>query len=290
MLPDTFLLSYVGFDVGNAPIVDIEVEDRLTRHHLLDTSLSITFDLSTRYCTGWVDMEQHKAHPCPNHAIVEGKYEQCVGCRNKTGFNPAFYHAKSVSKQQEALNQNPHFVYLAYFAPDSIKVGISQEARGIRRILEQGARIAIKLETFSSAIIARQYEAKISSLPNIVEHVIHKKKLALLSQPFDESTALAQLEQTKALIEQSIHVSFDNAITVQTAPQFGSEHVSLENVIIMHHQPALVGRVRSVIGSDAILEHDKRLLAYNLKSYLGYRAHRTDSAQIDLPSEQMTLF
>ena len=143
-MPEQFLLSYVGFSADNVPIIDVQVGDTISRYPLLGHTLSLTFDLSVRYCTGWVDMAQHQAHPCPDNATVVDRYEQCLVCRNKTGFNPAFYHAKTISKQQETLNQNPHFVYLAYFAPELIKVGISQEARGIRRILEQGARAAIK--------------------------------------------------------------------------------------------------------------------------------------------------
>ena len=218
------------------------------------------------------------------------KYEQCLVCRNKTGFNPAFYHAKTISKQQEALNQNPHFVYLAYFAPGLIKVGISQEARGIRRILEQGARTAIKLETFPSASVARQYEAKISRLDGVVEHVIHGRKLALLSLPFDEVKASAELRDIQQRVEQTIGVTFESAMAISTASHFNSADIGLEKLIVMKHEPTIIGTVRAVIGSDAICEHDGRLLTYNLKSYLGYRATTTTNAQLDLPSEQMTLF
>ena len=125
---------------------------------------------------GWVDFDNHCSQVCPDGATVDEKYENCLKCRNRTGFNPAFYHADSVSAQQEKINQQPHFVYLAYFAPGVIKVGISQEERGIRRLLEQGARLAVKLETFASALIARQYEAKIAGLSYSWLGSVHVKK------------------------------------------------------------------------------------------------------------------
>ena len=89
-----------------------------------------------------------------------------------------------------------------------IKVGISQEERGIRRLLEQGARLAIKLETFSSALIARQYEAKISKLDGIVETLPVHKKMELIKQPFDRATGERELRQKLLEIEQKIGVSF----------------------------------------------------------------------------------
>ena len=187
MIPSEFLLSYASFNADNKPFVECQVDGKIERHELFGQDLSLEFDFSVKYCTGWVDFENRCSQICPDHATVDGKYENCLKCRDKTGFNPAFYNASSVSTQQEKINQNPHFVYLAYFAPNVIKVGISQEERGIRRLLEQGARLAIKLETFSSALIARQYEAKISKLDGIAETLPVHKKMELIKQPFDRA-------------------------------------------------------------------------------------------------------
>lgn len=171
-----FLLSYASFDTENRPFLEWQVDGKTERGDVLGQELSLAFDFSAKYCTGWVDFDNHSSQVCPDSATVDSKYENCLKCRDRTGFNPAFYYADSVSAQQEKINQQPHFVYLAYFAPEVIKVGISQEERGIRRLLEQGARLALKLETFSSALIARQYEAKIARLEGIMETVAASKK------------------------------------------------------------------------------------------------------------------
>lgn len=288
--PENFLLSYVGFDRDNSPVFDAQVDGAISRHPLIGAPLSLVFDLSTRFCTGWFELGQGKSHPCPDSASVEQKYDQCVVCRTKTGFNPAFYHATTVSKQQEAINQNPHFVYLAYFAPGLVKVGISQEARGIRRLLEQGARMALKLETFSSAAIARQYEARIAGLAGIVEHVLHSRKMAALAGAFDEAEAARELEQTRADIERALGVTFDKAEIIRTSEHFHSADLDLERLIIMKREPIILGTVRACIGSDVIVEHDDRLIAHNLKSYVGYRAQVSESVEVNLPREQMALF
>ena len=194
-MPDDFLLAYSSFNADNQPFIDCQIGDEIKRRELLGQDLSLEFDFSTKYCTGWVDFYNHCSQICPDSATVDGKYENCLKCRDRTGFNPAFYNADSVSAQQEKINQNPHFVYLAYFAPEVIKVGISQEERGIRRLLEQGARLALKLETFASALIARQYEAKISALDGIVETMPIHKKLELIKQPFERAAGEEKLRQ-----------------------------------------------------------------------------------------------
>ena len=207
-MSEEFLLSYASFDAENRPFLEWQVDGKIERGDVVGRELSLAFDISTKYCTGWVDFDNHCSQACPDGATVDEKYENCLKCRNRTGFNPAFYHADSVSAQQQKINQTPHFLYLAYFSPEVIKVGISQEERGIRRLLEQGARLALKLETFSSALIARQYEAKIARLDGIVETMPIHKKLELIKQPFDRADGEKKLQQKLLEIEQKIGVSF----------------------------------------------------------------------------------
>ena len=59
----------------------------------------------------------------------------------------------------------------------------------------------------------------------------------------------------------------------------------------MKDQNQLVGRVYSIIGLIVITEHKDQLLAYNLKKFIGYQAHKiTGDIELELPSEQLTLF
>ena len=285
------MLSYASFNADNKPFVECQVGDKIERHELFRQDLSLKFDFSVKYCAGWVDFENRCSQICPDHATVDEKYENCLKCRDKTGFNPAFYNANSVSAQQEKINQNPHFVYLAYFAPNVIKVGISQEERGIRRLLEQGARLAIKLETFSSALIARQYEAKISKLDGIAETLPVHKKMELIKQPFDRAIGERKLRQKLLEIEQKIGVSFPKSELIPCEDYFQTAGVDLSRVVLMKDCSQLVGHVRSVIGSIVITDHKDQLLAYNLKKFIGYRARKiTGPVELELPSEQLTLF
>ena len=290
-MPDDFLLAYASFNADNQPFIDCQIDGEIKRRELFGQDLSLEFDFSTKYCTGWVDFENHCSQICPDSATVDGKYENCLKCRDRTGFNPAFYNADSVSAQQEKINQNPHFVYLAYFAPGVIKVGISQEERGIRRLLEQGARLALKLETFTSALIARQYEAKIAGLDGIVETMPIHKKLELIKQPFDRADGEEKLRQKLLEIEQKIGVSFPRSELILCEDYFHTNGVDLTRVVLMKDQNQLAGRVRSIIGPILIADYDGQLLAYNVKKFIGYQAQTIDGViDIEIPSTQLALF
>lgn len=290
-MPDEFILNYVSFDDENRPFIDAEKGGELSRLPILGEKLAYEFDLSEKFCVGWVDFEKRRGVPCPDSALVDAKYESCIKCRNRTGFNPAFYNATSVSEQQEKINQQPHFVYLAYFAPSVIKVGISQEARGTRRILEQGARMAMKLETFGSALVARQYEEKISKLPNIVDNVTGGKKIELLKQPFDSENAEKSLLDLKQQIEESLNITLKSAEIIETNNYFMTSPVEVNRAIDMTSTSKIVGEVVAAIGAIIITEYESNLLVYNLKKLIGYRAKKIlGEIDIELPSEQLTLF
>ena len=290
-MPEEFLLSYASFDAENRPFLEWQVDGKTERGDVAGRELSLMFDVSTKYCTGWVDFDNHCSQICPDGATVDEKYENCLKCRNRTGFNPAFYHADSVSAQQEKINQTPHFLYLAYFSPEVIKVGISQEARGIRRLLEQGARLALKLETFASALIARQYEAKIAKLDGIMETVAASKKLGLIKQPLDAATAEQALADALVRIQQKLGLDFPSRTLIMCEDYFHTEGRDLSSLIDMTSNTVLAGTVVSVIGSVLITEYDGQLLVYNLKKFIGHRAQVVQGAvELEIPNTQLTLF
>ncbi|XMT17405.1 DUF2797 domain-containing protein [Candidatus Saccharibacteria bacterium oral taxon 488] len=282
-----FLLSYASFDTENRPFLEWQVDGKTERDDVLGQELSLAFDFSAKYCTGWVDFDNHCSQVCPDSATVDGKYENCLKCRNKTGFNPAFYYADSVSAQQEKINQQPHFVYLAYFAPGVIKVGISQEKRGIRRLLEQGARLALKLETFASALIARQYEAKIASLSGIMETVAASKKLGLINAAAAERALVEALVR----IQQKLRLDFPHRTLIMCEDYFHTDGRDLSSVIDMTGNNTMAGTVVSIIGPILITDYDGQLLAYNVKKFIGYQAQAVDGAiDIEIPGTQLALF
>lgn len=75
-----------------------------------------------------------KRTPCPTGLAVPGRTgnAQCPECAR---LDRSF----SVAADTNAADPRPYRVYLAWFGPDTVKVGITAEERGPARLLEQGA-------------------------------------------------------------------------------------------------------------------------------------------------------
>lgn len=287
-----YVIENVGFSPEQTPRLSLLHGDTFTSFNPLGHTLTLRFDMSKRFCKGWYDMPTGVSWPCPDKAEIDPKYEQCPACQKRTGFNPAFYHAKSVSPQQEVRNQQPHFLYLAYFADDIVKVGISHAARGNSRLLEQGARSALVLDTFPSAHIARHYEAQIAALPGICETVQVQKKIATLSQPHDATAAEKKLHETRTHLEELLKVDFarnnsfhpDVIYFPEGLPRLENAHNCIDNHFVS-------GKAIGMLGSLLFCLHQDTSVFLPLKKYVGYRLTLSyDETPIELPLRQTSLF
>jgi hypothetical protein len=293
-MPDdgTYLLTNVGFSKEEKPILVLQHNDDFTSMLPVGQSLTISFDMSQRYCTGWRDIATGDRFACPDKQTVSSKYEQCTACQKRTGFNPAFYHAASVSPQQEARNLEPHIIYLAHFGKGVIKVGISHAKRGHSRLLEQGARMALILDILPSAHIARQYEAKIASLPGIVESIQIRKKMNLITTPYDTNDARRELISTKQIIETTLAVSFSKSELITfDSTYFPGGIPQLPGAHSMTEQSSISGSCVGMLGSLLFCRQQDEVFYLPLKKYVGYLAHIDDTiTPIALQPRQISLF
>lgn len=288
----SYVLTHVGFTHQGEPTLALQQNDVIHRFNPVGATLSMTFDQSQRFCTGWYDMRAGESHPCPDNASIGGKYEECSACQQRTGFNPAFYNASSVSPQQEERNQEPHILYLAHFGKGITKVGISHAARGDARLLEQGARSAIILDTFPTALVARQYEAKIAAMPGIAETIQLRKKITLLSQPYDKADAHDELLSARADIESVLKTSFSGG-----APRsfdeiyFPSTPVDLPQSFDVSSYKGISGRIAGMLGPFIVSAQNDTPLFLPIKKYTGYTLILSKTPfDISLPSQQMSFF
>ncbi|KIX78119.1 hypothetical protein SF23_08655, partial [Streptomyces sp. MBRL 10] len=85
-----------------------------------------------RHCLGVWRGGRHTA--CPTSATVPGRAgnAQCPACAR---LDRSF----SVAADTNAADPRTYRVYLAWFGPGMVKVGITAEERGAARLLEQGA-------------------------------------------------------------------------------------------------------------------------------------------------------
>jgi len=287
----TYLLVGAGFSRHEEPYLLLQKNGVLQFFSPLGERLSLTFDTRQRFCTGWHNLEDGSNHPCPDTSRLDDKYDQCASCQQKTGFNPAFYNATSVSPQQEKRNSEPHILYLAHFGPKTTKVGISHAARGRTRLLEQGARSALILETFPTAHIARSYEARIAALPGIAETLQLRRKIDLFGHPYQQSAGEQALKAAQRQAEAALGVTFDSAELHHLDAQFfPSKSIQLADAYDTSSHARISGTVTGMFGSFLFTDQEGEPLFIPIKKYTGfpvllsYKFH-----PLELPARQVSL-
>lgn len=287
-----YLLTNVGFAPDETPVISLQKGGLFYLLSPLGNVLTLAVDTESRHCVGWRDITSGDRFVCPDNKQIDGNYEQCQACQEKTGFNPAFYNATSVSKQQDARNHEPHLLYLARFGQGIIKVGISHAKRQRSRLLEQGARDAIIIDTFPTAHIARQYEAKIAAMPGIVETLQSRKKSSLLSVPYDHADGRRELCEAKERIESEHHVTFTGNDVINLDPiYFPADEPDLQQSIDCSDQHLLSGTAFGMVGSSLFCNYEGTPVFLPLKKLVGHKLTLTfDQQHLTLPARQISLF
>lgn len=285
----TYQLVLTGFDANRSPFILSQRNDASFSFNPLEYELSLRFDTTQRFCTGWRDMQAGKRYACPDSKPIEAKYETCSACQQRTGFNPAFYNATSVSPQQEQRNQLPHTLYLAYFGDGVTKVGITLASRVKSRLLEQGARSAIVLGEFATANIARQHEATIAKLDSVYETVSSQRKMKVLENRYDDMAAEVTLRTTLQRITDETKTAYDGTV-VQHLDTYYFPHGAPNLAKIHSVANEISGKVVGMIGSILLCENNDQIVGMPLKHYAGYYFELGNSAtDLELPAEQLTL-
>ncbi len=209
---DIVIISGYSYDEKGPHIVFYNIDKKEYRKQYFNQEPVHITKLDTRYCIGTFDLDTFEYAPCPhkNKLALDSKINNCDDCYYKTGFNPSFYNAAQISPQQLEYNKTPHIVYLAYFSPTCVKVGIASEKRALLRLLEQGAKAAFVLKTFSNAYQARELEAKIAyGGYGILEGVTEKQKIdAFCSVKYDPKIAVETLTKFLQLLKITPESSF----------------------------------------------------------------------------------
>ena len=197
-----------------------------------------------------------------------------------------------------SLEAGEHFVYLAYFSDDVIKVGISFSGRGIARLLEQGARAALVLGEFSSANIARNYEEKISKMPDFCENVKTGIKLKLLENKFNFSKAQKILLNARQKIEEHEMINFEknkpinlNEFYSKNSDFTSKEIIHSENCAQNNDKLIFSGILKAQIGYILLAEQQGEIISIPLRKFTGYKVQILPKiTEIELPERQASLF
>jgi len=250
-----------------------------------------------RYCTGQFDLSTLENDVCPNGAeLLSPKANVCFDCFDFIGFNPAFYHLEQhqISPQQRAYNQTKHIVYLAYFAPGLIKVGISSDARKEHRWKEQGARWIAHIYTVRNAYEARHIEEKISSRLSLPEVIVGKKKRDLLTVKLDETAVCGEfteiMDQADALFPNKV-----NRDRIYSMDAFYNPNgVSLNSTVIdvsEHSEGKISGKCFGLYGDILLFENGGQQFMCSLKKFISHAiSFSKDIEKMDFEPQQISLF
>jgi len=184
-------VQIVGYE--SAPSGDDEhaalvlAADGAVRRQSLAPGTTIEFSLHDRHCAGVVEEEGHvscdadRAPYCDLH-VSRWPCARCTG---------------DCDLPIDACHEE-HAIYLAAFAPDAFKVGVTRSWRLDTRLREQGADRAAHLRTVANGRVAREIEAEIAV--DVGDRVRVPTKIAGLDETVDES-AWASLCADFAVIE-----------------------------------------------------------------------------------------
>ncbi|SEV97999.1 DUF2797 domain-containing protein [Natrinema salifodinae] len=150
-----------------------------------------------------------------------------------------------------------HAVYIAAFAPDTFKVGVTRSWRLETRLREQGADRAAHIHTVSNGRVAREIEAEIAE--RLVDRVRTPTKVASLAAAVDE-TAWRDLLAEFDVIEE---FDFDYGIDLDARPV---------------RETIASGTVVGVKGRLLVLDHGGTTYAVDMRDLVGHelKAGRTD--------------
>ncbi|ELZ14116.1 DUF2797 domain-containing protein [Natrinema thermotolerans] len=167
------LVGYEPSGRGSALLVsdaDAEIDARP-----LEAGDDLAYSLGERHCAGTIDESGvHVAcdRPSAPHCEYHTSTWVCARC---TG----------TCLKDEMDCYEDHAVYIAAFAPDTFKVGVTKRRRLETRLREQGADRGAHVHTVSNGRIARELEAEIAE--RLVDRVRTPAKVASLAATVDEA-------------------------------------------------------------------------------------------------------
>ncbi|MCD1295651.1 DUF2797 domain-containing protein [Methanocella sp. CWC-04] len=148
-----------------------------------------------------------------------------------------------------------HSVYLAVFAPDILKVGVSKTHRLETRLKEQGADIGFEIVRLPDGELARRREQTMAQ--SIRDKVSYKDKLNGISKRVSER------------LLQDIYRDYD-AERVMSFKYFRDEIRMKPILIEPKEEMAISGKVLGIKGQVLVIEKRNTVYAVNLDDLIGY--------------------
>jgi hypothetical protein len=230
-------VQIVGYDAGDEAGLLLSDDDGLD-YVSLDSGDELAYTLGERHCAGTIHEETHLACDADRAPYCDDHRYTWV-CARCTG----------TCLKDEMDCYDDHAVYLAAFAPDVFKVGVTKEWRLDTRLREQGADRAAHVRTVDNGRIAREIEAGIAE--TVTDRVRVPTKRQGLHRPVDDDAWNALLADFDPLDT----FAFDYGLDLADQPM--AETIA-------------TGTVRGTKGRLLVLDHAGSTYAVDLRDLVGY--------------------
>jgi hypothetical protein len=225
--------------VGYEPVPDpalLLAEDGEVTRLALDPGTELDYALGERRCAGVVQNDRHDACPNPGAPYCED-------------------HTVPWSVANNADSDEEHVVYLAAFAPDTFKVGVTRTWRLETRLREQGADRGALAYTVADGRIAREVESDLNEDDRLTEWVRVPTKVAGLHRQVDERAWSALLSALDVDPDADDRFAFDYGLDLTDQPV---------------PETLLAGIVRGVKGRVLVLERAGTTYAVDMRDLVGH--------------------
>lgn len=242
-------MQIVGYErsTGGDPAALLLADDGEVSRTSLEAGEHLDLGLGERHCAGLVDDSEHRA--CSRAAAPY--------CKVHTSTWPCARCTGECAMPIEDCYEE-HAVYLAGFAPDTFKVGVTKSWRLPIRLEEQGADRAAHIRTVENGRQARSIEAEIARV--LSDRVRFPLKVASLHRDFDEEA----WESLLADYEVIDRVSFDYGLSLDRQPVL---------------ETLATGTVCGTKGRVLILEHSGTTYAVDMRDLVGHEVTAEPATQ-----------
>jgi hypothetical protein len=272
----------------------------LSRLDLSRTPLSFKV-LDKRVCIGSISLLDLSISPCRHQKNLSGqKQKQCFVCSQKTGFQTCIsckgQSCESTSQDAISYCSHDHYVYLAYYPGDLVKVGTTAAVRKEQRLLEQGAEFAI-LVAKADGMDVRAIEKACSSLG--YTQMVRKdyKFKTLLEKPDSDRafTVLIQaLEDIRLRLDLALLNFFQEPELLNFSKNFNTALIEkLPKRVDISPGLDIFGDYVTVKGDVLVFRQSQNLFAISLDLLLGHHIADIDGEAelIEIkPEEQLSFF
>ena len=212
--------------------------DAAVERRPLPPGTELAYRLGERHCAGTIHEGEHVACDAPDAPYCDAHSSTWV-CARCTG--------SCLKDEMDCYEE--HAVYLAAFAPDTFKVGVTRSWRLDTRLREQGADRAAHLHTVSNGRIAREIEADLAE--DLTDRVRVPTKLEGLHRTVDEDAWRAVLDAHEPLET----FTFDYGLELDARPVA---------------ETMASGTVRGTKGRVLVLDAGGTAYAVDLRDLVGY--------------------